>query len=675
MALKIDTFTNTDARGGWRPGNNYGGHSLFKALGHPKVADAARRLMAGLADFRRLAVYDPEAQDVADHIDSFFPIPRAGLAGVFVQRIEDLQQTRLGLPTRPVTEIRELAPDAVLITAFDAAIHKAQIARLLPADCQVFTLDAMRLPDDWLSNRGRYLDPLNFATNFALLRDAAVDGEQLHTRVVTANYWSGYGASDPALWLCLFGEDGQVLAEWTEPLDAAASGAFHTLEIDSRAVRERFGLGDFAGSLFIHAIRIKGHDVVKYALDCFSDSGRQLSCTHDANAWPADFYAGVPAPKPGEKLLLWVQNSHPVAIPAGAIGINLMGAQDAAWWDGSVPPFGTTAIDLGRLLPQAKFPDQIEIQAGRYFVRPRYEVVQAGEGVNGTARPGRRRIAHANVERTDLKPNPDLPKLGALIGKGYIMPLPVLPLDQWKSLALPTPMSTAQHELPVRAVLYDADGGMVAEEYLGRIMRRESRPCDIDAWLAAAKRDLPSGYGHIEYVYDFREGGDADGWLHALGLYEQRSSGHAAETIFGAHIYNMPITYRDEPQSYTHRPPGLSTRLFLRLGEAPLDAICHLVYPASLPADSYGTADGGSRSQTVLTLFSGRAEKVAEKPLPIPYGGSRFFRASGVFDAAELRAAGRGAWVQVRDPGCRLFGFHGLQNGSDSFCLDHMFGF
>ncbi len=661
MALKIDTFSNPDSRNGWRPGNNFGGHSLFKALGHPRVAAQARALVQGLAGFTRLAVYDPDPVAAAEPLDAFFPIPRQHLAGVFVQRVEDLGQTRLGLPTQPITAIAALQPEAVLVTAFDAEIHKAQIARLLPPGCQVFTLDAMRLPQDWLSNPARYLDPINFATNFAFLRDVADsgDGEGLHTKVVTADYWSGYGAASPALWLCLFGADGSVLAEWTEALP----GAFRAVSIDSRDVRRRFGLGDFAGSLFIHALRIKGHDVVKYALDSFSESGRQLSCTHDANAWPADLYAGVPAPKQGESLLLWVQNSHPVAIPAGAIGINIVGAQDIAWWDGEVPPFGTTPVDLGKLLPQARFPDQIEIQAGRYFVRPRYEIVRADNA--------RRRIAHANVERTDLKPDARLPELAALIGKGYIMPLPVLPLKEWKSVTLPTPMSTAQQELPIRAVLVDADGSVVLEQYLGRLSRRDSRPADIDAWLNEARAGLKSGYGHVEYLYDFRAGGEADGWLHALGLYEQRASGHAAETIFGAHIYNMPITYRDEPQSYTHRPPGLTTRLFLRMGARPFDTICHLVYPASLPKAAYGQ----DTSQTMLVLFNARAEKVAETPLPIPYGGSRFFRVSEVFAAADLDRAGTDAWVQVRDTSCRLFGFHGLQNGQSSFCIDHMFGF
>ena len=48
----------------------------------------------------------------------------------------------------------------------------------------------MRIPEARLTNRRAYLDPLNFATNFALFRDTGT----LHTRLVTANYWSGYGS-------------------------------------------------------------------------------------------------------------------------------------------------------------------------------------------------------------------------------------------------------------------------------------------------------------------------------------------------------------------------------------------------------------------------------------------------------------------------------------------------
>ena len=75
--------------------------------------------------------------------------------------------------------------------------------------------------------------------------------------------------------------------------------------------------------------------------------------------------------------------------------------------------------------------------------------------------------------------------------------------------------------------------------------------------------DVASDAGHAELVYDFRDGGEADGWLHALFRYEDRRSGHVAESSFGAHIFNTVMTYKDEPQSYSGPPPGLTTRLFL----------------------------------------------------------------------------------------------------------------
>ena len=70
----------------------------------------------------------------------------------------------------------------------------------MPPEVPVATLDAARLPDAMLTNPRRYFDRLNFATNFALFREA--DG--LSTRLVTANYWAGYGATGVRLWLRLF---------------------------------------------------------------------------------------------------------------------------------------------------------------------------------------------------------------------------------------------------------------------------------------------------------------------------------------------------------------------------------------------------------------------------------------------------------------------------------------
>jgi len=336
-----------------------------------------------------------------------------------------------------------------------------------------------------------------------------------------------------------------------------------------------------------------------------------------------------------------------------------MGAQDVAWYEEEIPPFATHALNVNELLPQAKWPDQVEVTAGRFFVRPRYEVRHKENG--------RRRIAHANVERIDLKTDPNIPALSETMGKGYIMPLPVLPQALFATTVLPTPMARDEMEMPLRIELMDGDGTLAASKYLGRIPRRESVAIDIDAWIAEESAKLPSGFGHVEFLYDFREGGEANGWLHALGRFEQKTSGHRAETIFGAHIYNTPIIYKDEPQSYTNKPPGLTTRLFLRLARGGEDTMCHLVYPASLPWHE--------KSSTKLILHNGKGEPVAERAIEIACGGSHFWRYKEMFSEDERAKVDGLGYVIVRDTTCRLFGFHGLINGEESFCLDHMFGF
>jgi hypothetical protein len=659
MTLAIETFKNADLAHGWRPGNNAGGATLFKALGHPLSAPRGHALIDDLVKAGPVAIFDPT--HAVGNFHAYYDLSRLEVAGYYVQRVEDLSGAFLGHEAKPVNEIGASGARAVLVLLFDADKVLAPMRHLFPADMRIVSLDQMRLPDDMLTNRANYLDPLNFATNFALMRETQghKGSDGLHTRVASANYWALHGAEDAELWLCLFDENGTQLAEWRETLPGA--GAPFT--IDSADIRHRFGLGDFTGSLFIHAIRIKGHDVVKYALDMYGENGLALTCSHDANAWPADYYAGMPAGEDDETVTLFIQNSHPMAIPPRTIGLNIMGAQDIAWFEDEIAPFATRAIAVGALLPQAKWPDQIEIVAGRYFVRPRYEVRR---------RNGNRRIAHANVERTDLKPNPEIASLAKYMGKGYIMPLPVLPRSDFKSVMLPTPMATEQRELPIRAELIDATGETVASKFLGRIQRRESITLDIEAWLKDADLTLPSGYGHVEFLYDFRDGGEGDGWLHALGRFEQTASGHRAETIFGAHIYNTAIIYKDEPQSYTNKPPGLTTRLFLRIGtpesESPdLDTICHLIYPASTPWHA--------KSSTLLILHDAEGRPIAEKRIEIACGGSHFWRLSQMFSREERDAMGGTGYVIVRDPTCRLFGFHGLVNGQTSFCLDHMFGF
>ena len=633
MALKIETFSSLK-----------GGNSFFKAVTHPQTAAQAAGLVGRLGAARAVAIYDPLG--FATGFAALRDLSGVKITGVYVQAVTDLGQERLGHPTKPVTELAGSGADLVFVTAFDAERLIQQIAHLLPADAEIVSLDALRLDQSLLTNPRNYLDPLNFATNFAFFRDR--DGA--HTRLVTANYWSNYGGQQTSLALTLFDAGGQVLAQWREPLAPGQSAVV----IDSRVVRTRFDLPAFEGQLFIHAVGAAGHDVVKYALDTFEEDGPSLSCTHDANAWPADFYAGLPAPRADERVVLWVQNSMPIAIPASGIALNLMGHNEIVAFGEAVAPFATVPLDVATLLPDARWPQQIEIAAGKYVVRPRYEVV----------RDGRTRVAHPNVERTDLKPDPKIAQLGTHLGKGFILPAPILPPGQWSSLLLPTPMALTQASLPIAATIYDPAGKALATRSFGNLARHESVALELDE-LIENRSSLP--WGHVELTYDFAAGTEVDGWLHALFRYEDRTSGHAAETSFGAHVFNTVLTYKDEPQSYAGRPPGLSTRLFLRLGAAPFDTICHLVYPASTPWHP--------RSSTDLTLLDATGREVARRRVEIPCGGSLFWRYQETFSAAERATAGSEAYIVIRDVTCRLFGYHGLAGTGGRFSLDHMFGF
>jgi hypothetical protein len=616
--LRIETFSNSK-----------GGNAFYKAVTHPKTASLARDLLRRLAQGGKVAVYDPLG--FAEGFAAVWDLAGLDLAGSFVQDVDGIGRKLLGRPTRPVTELAESGARSVLVAAFDAERLVQHIRHLLPADATVLTLDEMRLPQAWLTNPRAYLDPLNFATNFAFFRDE--DG--LHTRLVTANYWPGYGGKGTEVQCLLFDARGDVIAEWAEK----PAG---TLVLDSREVRARFSLPEFSGQLFLHVVGAAGHDIVKYALDTWGKES--LSCTHDANSWPADFYAGLPAPREGERVTLWLQNSHPIAIPKGAIGMNLMGRETVKVLDRDVPPFASLPLDVASLFPGARWPQQLEVDAGRWIVRPRYEA----------ERDRRIRISHPNVERTDLKPEPRIAELGNLFGKGFLLPAPVLPQGEWRSDVLPTPMARSQKELPVATIWYDASGREAGRRTLGRVARAE---CP----LVEDPPALSSGYGHVELVYDFADGGEADGWLHALFRYERHQSGHTAETSFGAHIFNTALTWRGEPQSYAGRPPGLSTRLFLRLGEGQHDTFCHLIYPVS--------STWNPSSETDLVLHDSDGKELARERIRIPRSGSLFWRLSEVFPGKS------GAYAVVRDTTCRLFGYHGLIDAEGRFSLDHMFGF
>ena len=634
MPLRIETFRN-----------DTGGSTLYKALAHPLAAPAAHALIAQLAAAGPAVLYDPDG--IIEQFDTFYRLVGVEFTHYYVQKLEHLERRFHDLPAEAVTEIAAARPGAIFVASFDAEKKLAPIRHLLPAEAEIFTFETIKLPPELQTDHARYLSPLNFATNFVFFRD---DGGR-HTRLTTANYWPRYGAAAVSLWCRLFGADGQTLATWTDACGAPES----SLVIDSRAIRARFDLLPFTGQLFVHVVGAAGHDVVKYALDTYGDAPTVLSATHDANSWPADLYAGLPAPAADEDVVLWVQNSHPVPIPPRDMGFSRMGSAEVIKLADGIAPFATRAVHMRDVLPHLAWPAQIEIHAGKHMVRPRYEV---------TAKSGRSRISHPNVERSDLQTDSALARLGPFMGKGHILAAPLLPPHGYETLALPTPMSTAQRHLPIKALVFDADGARVAEHRFGALPRDHGEVLDVSALAYGA---LNTPYGHVELVYDFEAGSEADGWLHALFRYRERGSGHVAETSFGSHMFNSAVTYRGEPQSYSGPPPGLSTRLFLRVAPGPWRTFCHLLYPVSQAWHAH--------SRTTLYLRNGCGEDMGHMELRIPASGSRLWHVQDVFDAALLARAGPHPYILVRDETCRLFGYHGVEGGEGSFSLDHMFGF
>jgi hypothetical protein len=627
--LDIETFDNSR-----------GGNVVYKALAHPLTARALDELALRSG---RIALVDPDG--LAAPLLAL--APALTISALYVQDSLLLGKMIAGHIARPLTALPEAQADSILIAAFDATRLKARLSRFAPATVPVLTLDDARIPQALLSTPARYLAPQNFATNFVFFRD----DDALSTRLTTANYWSGYGATAVRFFHILFDDQGKTLAEWEATAPTGPGGYV----LDSRDVRAKFNLPAFTGQIFIQAIGIAGHDVVKYALDTFSTTtGHSLSCTHDANAWPSLRFAGLPAPRPDEQVTLWLQNSHAVSIPAGTIRLNRMGADEHVAVNVEIAPFATHALNVGARLPTLAWPAQIELFTGRHVVRPRYEIT----------RENRTRIAHVNVERADLNADPGIQTLAPELGRGYLLPFPILPRTRFRSFVLPTPMAHSETNTPLRLDVFAPSGEKLAEKYLGVLPRNHAALTDLDDLLSPDA--LPDG-GHAELVYDFRDGGEANGWLHALFRFEDRRSGHEAESSFGGHIFNTLLTYKNEPQSYSGKPPGLSTRLFLKLGFEGRQSFCVLIYPTSNPWLTTST--------TSLELFGAAGQLIATSHLAIPGSGSVLVRPSAHFEAEDLVAATERGYILIRDLTCRLFGYHGVEGAEGQFSLDHMFGF
>ena len=261
-------------------GNKTGGDSVFKAMGHPLTADAMPGLLARLGERGAVALYDPFDQlgvlpyTTSPHsVDAVRAVdrgdrgeaPRPGSVGFGPSQVESSNASggdvRCGPPHQPHPPL-------------DPRWYDGRESRRGSNFC------------DLLTNKRKYLDKLNFATNLGFLRDA--NGR--HSRIVTANYWSSYSNQPASIWCRLFDSDGVELATWMDALPGPSGNCDR---------QQGHPVALWPRGLHGHRLHACGGgcraDIVKYALDTYGDAAEELSCTHDANAWPADLYAGLPA--------------------------------------------------------------------------------------------------------------------------------------------------------------------------------------------------------------------------------------------------------------------------------------------------------------------------------------------------------------------------------------------
>ena len=587
MALRIETFDNVR-----------GGNTLYKALTHPHAAAPGRELVAALADGGPVAIVDPHG--AAAGFAEIFGLDRVEIAGVYVQDVTRLGATVLGNRALPLTALAECRAAVVFVAGFDADRLIGQLCPYIPAGARILSLDAMRLPEEWLTNRRSYLDPLNFATNFAFFRDT----DALHTRLVTANYWSGYGSPGVTCWLTLFDGDGRVIAAWSESCGAAAarsrSTAARCAPASASAISPASCSSMSSAPPATMSSNTRSTRSARRAGATRPIADGALSCTHDANAWPADRYAGLPAPAPGERVVLWIQNSHPTPIPAGAIGLNPMGDERVVAFPEPIGPFASRAVDVAELLPGI-WPGRgrskcgpASMSCGRAMRSSPPDAAASPTSMSSAPICGRTRPCHGSTRCSARATCCRRRSCRAASGKACCC------RPRWRSRRANC-RSPRWSTTPTAA------------------RWRGCRSAGCRATMRPRCRSMrsPGGssasHGHVELVYDFSDGGSGDGWLHALFRYRHRGSGHAAEPRFGAHVFNTLMVYRDEPQSYVGRPPGLSTRLFLRLGDEPYDTLCQLIYPASRP--------WRAESATEIILYDRAGTEIARQSWRFPAPG------------------------------------------------------
>src|SRR5947208_764762 len=83
------------------------------------------------------------------------------------------------------------------------------------------------------------------------------------------------------------------------------------------------------------------------------------------------------------------------------------------------------------------------------------------------------------------------------LGKGFILPAPVFPTDQFITSLLPTPMSRELRFMPVQAVVYDKEGRFQGKHDFGNLPRNHQKALVLNDLVQFGQE-----YGHVELIYD-----------------------------------------------------------------------------------------------------------------------------------------------------------------------------
>ena len=557
MALRIETFDNVR-----------GGNTLYKALTHPHAAAPGRALVAELRAARP-GRDRRSARRGGGVCRDFRPRPRLDIAGGLCPgRRRGSAGRSLGRARRAADrDCRTARRARCWSPAFDADRLIEQLAPYLPAGATVLSLDAMRIPADAADQPPRLSRPAQFRDQF---RAVPRHRRRLHTRLVTANYWAGYGAGG-----------GHLLAD---PVRRRRPDHRRMVarrrRADGGAIVDRQPRGARAASA--SASSPASSSSMSSARPGTTSSNTRstplATATRRCRA-PTTPMPGRPTAMPGCRRRRRASGSCCGSRTATRRRSRPARSGSRRWAkSGSSPidePIGAVRQPRGRCRRAA---------AGRSPGRGRSSCAPASTSCgratrSSTERPPPHRPCQCRARRSAARTRtcPSSPRRSARAiccrrrscraasGKACCC------RRRWRCrrASCRSPRSsttrTATRSRGIRFGRLPRDHA-TALSTSTRWRRRSATATAMSSWSTISPRAATATAGCTR-----------------CSAIATARSGHAAETSFGAHVFNTILTYRDEPQSYTGRPPGLSTRLFLRLGDGAYDTLCHLIYPASLP--------------------------------------------------------------------------------------------